>query len=59
MHENKRVVNGGAPQSPGSGNHRVNINCKDHQESRTVIIVKDTVTCSSSVTGDIESSMWE
>lgn len=38
--ENKCVGNGGAPRSRGNGDHRVNVNCKDHQESRTAIIVR-------------------
>lgn len=54
-YSNKCVGHGGAPQSHGEGDQRVNINCKDHQESRTVIVVKDTGTCWALVIDDTES----
>lgn len=54
-YNNKCVGHGGAPQSHSNGDQRVNRNCRDHQESRTVIMVKDTGTCSALVIDDTES----
>lgn len=54
-YNNECVGHGGAPQCHSNGDQRVNMNCEDHQESRTVIMVKDTGTCSALVIDDTES----
>lgn len=43
------------PHSHSDGDQRVNMNCKDHQQSRAVVMVKDTGTCSALVIDDTES----